>query len=137
MRDFRQLSVGGFELLKEADIVLGEHAEVLDLIFQVGYALHTHTEGETAVDLGVDAAGFEHIRVDHAAAEDFDPACVLAERAPLAAAEVAGDIHLCRRLGEGEVARTQTDFGLRAEHFLSEVKKGLTEVGKRYVLVDI
>ena len=32
-------SVGGLELLEEAHVVLGEHAEVLDLVLEVGDAL--------------------------------------------------------------------------------------------------
>ena len=64
----------GLELLKETTVVFGEHSEVVDLIFEVGDALHTHSEGETAVDFRVDAARVEHIGIDHAASENLDPA---------------------------------------------------------------
>lgn len=87
-------SVGSLELTEETDIVLGEEAEVAHLIFQIGDALDTHAEGEAAVDLRVNAAGLKDIGIHHAAAKDFNPAGVLAERASLAAAEVAGYIHL-------------------------------------------
>lgn len=72
-------SMGGLELLKEADIVLGEHAEVLDLVFQVCDTFHTHTEGKTAVDFGVNAACLKYVGVNHTATKYFNPSCMLAE----------------------------------------------------------
>src|SRR6516165_4354075 len=58
--------------------------------------LDAEPERETAVPVGVDAAGHEHARVDHAAAGDLDPALGAADPAGvgagldrLAAADVA------------------------------------------------
>ena len=48
-----------------------------------------NTKGEAGVLLGVDAAVDKNVGVDHAAAQDLDPAAVLAEVAALAAADVA------------------------------------------------
>ena len=45
------------ELSEEADVVLGEEAEVLDSVFEVGDTLHAHSEGKTAVLLRINAAG--------------------------------------------------------------------------------
>lgn len=56
------------ELVEEAHIVLAEHAQVFHHIFQVGNALDAQTEGVAAVHCAVDAAGLEHVGVDHAAA---------------------------------------------------------------------
>lgn len=125
------------EFFEETDVVLGEKTEVFDAVFEVGYALDTHTESKTGIFLGVDAACFKHGGVHHAAAEDFHPARTLAEGTSLAAAEVAAYVHLGRWLGEGEVARTETYVGLRTEHLAGEIKEGLAEVGEGHVFVDI
>lgn len=77
------------ELFQEAGIVLREHAEVTYTVFQVGDTLHAHTEGIARVDAGVNTAGVKVVRVYHAAAQNLYPACTLAERAALAAADVA------------------------------------------------
>ena len=45
-----------------------EKPEVINTILQVGDALHTHTEGVARINVGVDAAGSEVVRVNHAAA---------------------------------------------------------------------
>ena len=77
-----------FEFLKETHIVFGEHTQVLYLVFQVGDTLNSHAESKTGVLLAVDAACFEHIRVNHATSENFHPSCVLAEVAAFATAQV-------------------------------------------------
>ena len=81
--------------LVEEDVIFREETEVLHLIFQVGDALYTHTEGIASVDGGVDAVGVEYSRVYHAATEDFHPASVLAESATITAADVARNVHFC------------------------------------------
>ena len=126
-----------FELVKEADIVLAEHAQVLHHILEVGDTLYAKAEGIAAIDGAVDTAGFKHGGIHHAATQNLDPTRVLAETATLAAAQHAGHVHLGTGLGEREVAGTQTDFGLGAEKFLSEVQQHLLKVGKGHILVDI
>ena len=81
-------SMCGLKLAEEADIVFGEHAEVLDLIFQVCDTLHTHSESKAGVLLRIYATGLKHVGIDHSATEDFNPSGVLAERATLASAEI-------------------------------------------------
>lgn len=95
--------MGSLELAQEADIILREETQVLHLVLEVGDSLDTHSERVAGIYLRIYAAGLEHIRVNHAAAENLDPACSLAECASLAAADVAADVHLGRRLREGEV----------------------------------
>ena len=125
------------ELVKEADIVLAEHAQVLHHVFQVGDALYTQSEGITAIDLAVDAAGLKHGGIYHAATQDLDPAGVLAETAALATTQHAGDVHLGTGLGEGEVTGTQADLGLGAEQLLGKVQEHLLQVGKGHILVNV
>ncbi len=117
--------MGRSKFFEEAHIVLREESKVFHPVFQVGYALYTHAESKAGIFFGVDAACFEHGRVYHAAAEDFHPAGTLAERASLAAAQVAAYIHLGRRLGEGEVARTKAYACVGAEHLAGEVQQRL------------
>ena len=129
--------MSGLELPEETHVIFGEHAQVLDLVLEIGDALDTHTESITGINIGIDAASFENIRIDHTATEDLDPSGTLAEGASLAAAYVTAYIHLGRRFGEGEIRGTKTYFGLRTEHLTRESEKYLFEIGKRDIPVYI
>ena len=96
-------SVRRHEFFEEAYVVFREKTEVLNLIFEIGNAFNTHAEGIAFVYVGVDAVGFEYVGIDHSAPEDFHPSRVFAECAALTAADVARNVHLCRRFGEGEI----------------------------------
>ena len=125
------------ELLKETHIVFGEHSEVLHLVFEVGDTLYAHTEGIACVDAAVNAVGLKHVGVHHSATEDFHPACLLAEGTTLAAADIAGDVHLGAGFGEGEVGGTQTNLGVGTKHLAGKGEEHLLEVGKGDVLVNV
>lgn len=125
------------KLAEEADIVLGEETQVLHAVFEVGDTLDTHTERITAVLFAVDAAGFQHIRIHHAAAEDLHPAGSFAERATYSAADITRDIHFGTGFGEGEIGRTKTNLRFGSEHLFGEIEQGFAQVGKADVLVDI
>ena len=81
------------KLRQEADVVLVEMTDVVDVVLQHGDTLHAHTEGKAAVHGGVDAAHLQHVGMHHARAQDLDPALVLAQTAALATADEAGDIY--------------------------------------------
>ena len=81
--------LGCNKFVEEANIVLGEHAQVFHLILEVGDTFYTHAESEAGIFFRVYAAGLKHIGVDHAATENLHPAGVLAESATLATAQVA------------------------------------------------
>ena len=129
--------MGSLKLLEEAYVILGEETQVAYSIFEVGDTLDTHSECIAAVLLAVDTAVLQYVGVDHTTAKDLNPSRMLTEVTSFTSADVAGDIHLCRWLGEGEVGRTEADLSVRAEHLLSEVKEHLLEVSKRYLLVDV
>ena len=74
--------------------------------------------------------------MDHAAAEDLDPAGSLTESAAFSAALEAGDIDLSGRLREREMMRTELCLRLRSEQLLCEYIERSFEIGKCYVLVD-
>ena len=90
----------GLELVQESNVVLIEQTDIVDLEAAHNHTLQTDAEGVAGVFIRVDAAHLKHLGVNHAAAEDLDPALALAERATVAVAAVALDIHLRRRLGE-------------------------------------
>lgn len=83
-----------FKFLEEAQVVLEVVAEVLDLPFEHGDTLHSHSECKTAVLPAVDAGSLQNVRVHHSAAHDFQPACTLADVAALSVADVAAHVNL-------------------------------------------
>ena len=93
-------------------------------------------KAKPGVALGVDAARRQHVRVDHPAAEDLEPALAAAEPATLAAAQAAAHVHLGRRLREREEVRAQPDAAVRAEHLAHEVLERALEIAERDALVD-
>ena len=123
-------------------------AYVGDAVLDHGDALDTHAEGE-ACDLfgvvnvvgGVCLAAFggdggEDGGVDHAAAEEFDPAGVFALAAAFAAAEDAGDLDVGGGFGEGEEAGEEAGFDVRPEQGFYGVVEGAFEVGEGDVGID-
>src|SRR4029450_8344150 len=78
----------------EPDVALDHVVHVLDPVAEHHGPLEAHAEGEPAVAVGVDAAGAQHVRVDHAAAAPLDPAGALAGAAVrvLAAADEAQQV---------------------------------------------
>src|SRR5690606_40181127 len=73
------------------------------------YTLSLHDALPILVLLRVDAAVLEHVRVDHAAAENFQP---IVARADLqrAAGAIAADIDFRARFGEREMVRAEAEL---------------------------
>src|SRR4051794_17261692 len=113
------------ELLQHPQVVVEEAPQVGDAVAQHRDPLDPDPEGEPLHALGVVAVGLdeaEDVGVDHAGAEDLDPALALAEVAALAAVELtgaaaleAGDVDLDAGLGEGEEVRPQAHLPVGAE----------------------
>ena len=120
------------ELLQEAHVVFEEQAQVLHAIAKHGEAFNTETEGITGVFGGVDAGVFEHLRVNHAAAQYFQPLDgTVFIAAPL-------DIHLGGRLSEREVRGAETNLKIvTLEEDAQEVHQHALEVGKTDFLAHI
>ena len=123
------------ELPKEPQVVLKHQADVVDAVLEHGDPLDADAEGDARVDLGVDVAVAQHLLVDDAAAQNFDPAGVLAEAAALAVAFKAADVHLDAGLGEGEVGRAQAGAHLAAEQPLDEHVQHALQVAQGDALV--
>src|SRR5476651_1498456 len=124
------------ELLEESQIVLVEQPDVLDLIAENRDALDADAPREAGVFLRVVAHRLEHRRVDHAAAEDFDPAALLAHRAADAVARPAADVHFGARLRVREEARTEPQPRLLAEHVAREGEQRPLQVRQRDPFAD-
>ena len=110
---------------------------VINFVFEHGDTFDAHAEGEARIFLRIDAVGLQYVGVDHAAAQNLQPARALADRTALAAAEVARDVDLGRGFGEGEVRRTHPDGRLFAEEFFGEEQQRLFQVGERNPFVDV
>src|SRR5262245_14556201 len=66
-------------------------AQVRHAVLEHGDAVDPHAPGEALVDVGIDAAVAQHVRVHHSAAEDLHPVLALAE-AHLVLAPAALDV---------------------------------------------
>jgi hypothetical protein len=124
-------------LSQKANIILGIEAEVIDAVFELTDAFDTHAKGKARILAAVDIEVVEHFGMDHAAAQDFDPAGMFANAATDSAADAAVDVHFCTGFCEREIGRAETDADIFSEHFLYKEVKGLFQVGKRDVLVHI
>src|ERR1700688_3048131 len=132
-----------WELFQEADVVLEEDLDVVDLIFQHGEAVDTHAEGEAADFFGVVVDEAVDGGVDHAGAEEFDPAGAFAFGADTAtgacaatAAEDAGDVEFDARLREWKIAGAEAGFYAGAEELFYEIFDGAGEVAEGDVCID-
>src|SRR5215475_5186164 len=129
------------ELLKESRVSGIKQADIADAVLHHGDAVDSHAEGEAADFLRI-VGGLlalheaEDCGVDHAAAEQLDPARVLALAAALAAAEGAADLHICAGFGEGEERGKEARFDARAEELLHGVVERALEVGEGDVGVN-
>ena len=81
------------ELFYETHVVFIEKSDVVDSVFEHGYTLNAHTESETGVLFGINAAYLENGGMYHSTAQDLDPAGSLAYSASLASALEAGHVH--------------------------------------------
>src|ERR1700675_1535894 len=134
---------GSWELAEEADVVLKENLDVIDLVFQHGQAIDAHAEGEAADFFGVVVDEAVDGGVDHAGAEEFDPTGAFALVASAAtcgraaaAAEDAGDVEFDARLGERKVARAKAGFYPGAEELFDEIFDGAGEIAEGDVRID-
>ena len=74
--------------------------------------------------------------MDHAGAQDLEPAGVFAELASSAAAEDALHVHLCTWFCEGEVVGAKADVARCTEHLSGKVGEGAFEVGQADISSD-
>lgn len=103
--------------------------------------LEAPAKSKTAVNLGVDAAGSQHIRMHHAGAAQLQPAgfadaAINAVNLAGSVAEAARNIDFKTRFGEFKVMRAQTRNALGAEISLGKMIERAAQVRKIYSFVD-
>jgi ABC-type multidrug transport system fused ATPase/permease subunit len=129
------------KLREETGVVLEEQTDVGDAVAEHRHSLDAHAKGEARVALRVDAAVPEDLGVNHPAAEDLDPAGVLADpatraRTCVADTEDAAHVDLRAGLDEGEIARAETHGRAGAIEPLGEGGEHALELGEAHALVD-
>ncbi len=121
---------------KPADVVLEQLSQISDAVFQHRDAVDAHAPGKALVDVGIDAAGAQHVRMHHAAAEDFEPVLAFAET-NLALVAPALDVDLERGLGEREERRAKPHVDVvDLEERLAELVQDPFEMAEMRALVD-
>ena len=119
-----RLLAKSLERREEPHVVVVEHPDIRNAMPEHRDALDADAEGEARVPLRVVADMLEHVRIDHASAEDLHPA--VAPR----------DVNLDARLGERKEARAQADLAVGAEELLRQMVERALEVRERDALVD-
>src|SRR5581483_8584565 len=116
------------ELSQESQVVLKKQPNVVDAVLEHGDALHAHAEGEAGDLFRIVADESKNRRIDHAGAEDFEPAGGFAHAARLsvlesaaAAADDALNVDLGARLGKRKKARPKADAGLALENLAEKM----------------
>src|SRR6204780_1094645 len=94
-------------MAEPANVVLEQLPEVRHAVFQHRDAVDAHAPGKALIDVGIDAAGAQHVRMPHAAAENLEPVLAFAET-DFALVAPALDIDLERRLGERKKRRPES-----------------------------
>src|SRR5215510_10391125 len=84
-----------------AHVGFEERAQVRHAVLEHGDAVDPQAPGEALVFVGIEPAILQHVRVHHAAAENFQPVFAFAE-ADLVLEAAALDVDFQRRLGERE-----------------------------------
>src|SRR5579864_6549289 len=136
------------KLFQESDVALKEQLQIIHAINQHGYAVHAHAEGEAGNFLRVIAIvlhELKNVRIDHAAAQNLDPARLLARAARLffrstatlstSPADEAGDEHLRAGLGEGKKRRPEAGLRVRTKQCLHGMIERALQVAESYVRV--
>src|SRR5262249_34973476 len=121
---------------EEAQVVLEEEAQIVDAVLQHRDALDAHPERPARVVLRIVADVLQHLRVHHPAAEDLEPAGLLAHTATVAVTGEAQHVHLGRGLRERKEGRPEADPRARPEHLAREELERPLEVGHRDAAVD-
>ena len=103
------------ELFQETDIVLIQQTHVINLILKQRNTLKANAKSKSGIPVRVNAAHLQHMGMDHAAAQDLNPAGASAETSALSAAFKARYVHLGTRLREWEMMGAELNLCLRSE----------------------
>src|SRR5579864_3983479 len=136
------------KLLQKSHIPLKEQLQIVHAINQHGDSVHAHSESEPGNFLGVVAVmlhELEHVGIDHAAAENFDPSSLLARAArlffrsgatlPASAADEAGDEHFGAGLCERKERWTEAGLYVRTKQRLHRMIERALQVAESDVRI--
>src|SRR6478672_2419352 len=119
-----------------AHVAVEQLPEIGHAVFQHRDAVDAHAPGKALVDVGIDAAGAQHVRMHHAAAQNLQPVLAFAE-ANFTLVAPALDIDLERRLGERKERRPESHVDvIDLEERLAEFVQDPFEVTEMRDLVD-
>src|SRR5271165_1613321 len=96
-----------WKLPQELQIVFEEQPQIIDAVTQHREPVDAGAQGITLPLFAVDARGRQYIGMNHSAAENFQPAGVLADAAARTAAKNALDIRFRGRLREWKIRGTK------------------------------
>src|SRR3954447_22291042 len=123
-------------MVEPAHVVLEQLAQIGHAVFQHRDTVDAHAPGKALVDVGIDAAGAQHVRMHHAAAENFQPVLALAET-NFALVAPALDVDLERGLRERKERRPESHVDvIDLEERLAELVQDPFEVPEMRSLVD-
>src|SRR4029079_11354716 len=123
-------------MIEPAHVALEQLPEIGDAVFQHRDAVEAHAPGKALVNIRIGAAGAQHVRMHHAAAENLEPVLALAET-DLALVAAALDVDLKRGLGEREERRPESHVDvIDLEERLAELVQDPFEVAEVRTLVD-
>src|SRR5712675_483684 len=123
-------------MAEPAHVAFEQLAQIGHAVFQHRDTVDAHAPGKTLIDVGIDAAGAQHVRMHHAAAENLQPVLTLAET-DLSLVAPALDVDLERRLGEREERRAESHVDvIDLEERLAELVQDPFEVAEMRDLVD-
>src|SRR5881396_3014816 len=108
------------KLLQKPHIVLEEQLEIVDVVLQNRVTVDASAESKSGVFLFVIVHEAVQVRMHHAGAHHFDPACLFAHAAAGAIAEDTRDVHFCAWLDEREETRPQPCLRFLSEKLLME-----------------
>src|SRR5467141_1084341 len=130
--------------VERLEAVMGEPAHVaVEQLAEIGHAIlehrdavDAHAPGKALIDVGIDAAGAQHVRMHHAAAENLQPVLAFAET-NLALVAPALDVDLERGFGERKERRPESHVDvIDLEKRLAEFVQDPFEVAEMRTLVD-
>src|SRR4051812_44524134 len=123
-------------MIEPAHVAVEQLAQISDAVLQHRDAVDTHAPGKALIDIRIDAAGAQHVRMHHAAAENFEPVLAFAET-DLTLVAPALDVDFERRLGEREERRPKSHVDVvDLEERLAELVQDPFEVTEMRALVD-
>ena len=128
-------------LAEEAEVVLEEEPQVVQIVAEEGETIDAHDERKAAHHLRIIADGAQHVRMDHPRPQDLEPALAATHatargRSAGHGARRARDVDLRTRLGERKEAGAEADAGLGAEEPAEEMHQNPLQVGEGHLLVN-